>query len=212
MGTMKKFFVASLVGGFIVMISIALPIALFQTLLDIISIFTTPLVELLVGEATVSVYIAKTLEILIAVALCFAIGIFVKTRVGLALEKTFLKRLVIGYSMLREFLSQVSDLLKQKKVFISAAIFYPYGLGCSEKIGFISSYPREGYATCVELKVGINGFGDYHTLSESLVFPLPGFSFVGVVRSAAVGGAGIEIPGPDTLDSLETLAKRGKRP
>ncbi len=215
METIKKFLIASLLGGLIVMISVALPISLFSALLDVISIFTAPLAKalvVLVGKATVSVYVAKTLEILVALALCFVVGIFVKTRIGRALENTFLKRIIVGYSLLKESLVQFSDLLKQRKVFISAAIFYPYGLHCSEKIGFISSYPRDGYATCIELKAGINGFGDGHTLPDRLIFPLPGVSFIEVVRIAAVGGAGTKIPGPDTLESLETLVAKGKRP
>ena len=211
METAKKFLI-TLLGGFIVMVSVSLPISLVAVLLNTIAIFTGPLVKVLVGDTAVSVYVSKTLEISVALALCLAVGMFVKTRLGLLVEKTFLKRVIVGYSWLKESFLQLVDLFKRKKIFITAAIFYPWGRGCSEKIGFISSYPRKGCAACVELKAGINGFGDLHILPENLVFPLPGVSFVDVVRIAAVGGAGTKLPEPSELASLEKLIALGKRP
>lgn len=211
MRKIKEFFVASLIGGFIIVFSVSLPFSLLDMLLSTISLVTGPLVHLISKGVTLNVYVAKPLELLIALALCFSIGVFAKTHFGRFVEEP-LKR-IPGYTLLKGALSQLSVMFKSKnKFFISPAAFFPEGIGKTEKLGFIVYYPRVGYCRCFEPTAPNFTTGFIHTLRDEMVFPLPMLSEQDVFRVVVACGAGGDYPAPNELESVAKLVKKGKRP
>lgn len=212
MRKIKDFFVASLIGGFIVIFSVSLPFSLLNMLLSTISLVTGPIVKAVSMGVALNEYAAKTLEFSIALALCFSIGVFFKTHLGRFVEEPF-KRIIPGYSLLKDGLSQLSAMFKKKKTFfIAPALFYPWGCGNTEKFGFITEYPREGYCICVEPSAIDPTKGTMHVLRNELVFPLTNFSTKDVMSVAIGCGVGLKLPPLNEVDSLSLLISQGKRP
>ncbi|MBI2048986.1 MAG: DUF502 domain-containing protein [Parcubacteria group bacterium] len=213
MRRIKDFFIASLIGGFIIAFSVSFPFALLNMLLNTISLITGPLVKIASMGVALNEYVAKGLEFSIALALCFSIGVLAKTRLGRFVEKP-VERIVIGYSLLRDALSQFSSIFKNKKtIFISSAIFFPEGRENTEKMGFVVGYPREGYCRCFEPTAPNFTTGFIHTLRNEVVFPLPMLTMQEVFSIVvACGAGGSNYPAADELESVAVLVKKGKRP
>lgn len=212
MRKIREFLVASLIGGFIVVFSVSLPFYLLDMLLSTISLVTGPLVQIISKGVALNIYAAKALELSIALVLCFSIGIFAKTRLGRFTEKP-IKRIIVGYSLLKDALSQLSEMFKNKKtLFISPAMFFPEGIGKTEKLGFITYYPRVGYCRCFEPTAPNFTTGFIHTLRNEVVFPLPMLSTQDVFRIVVACGVGGNYPAYSELESVAELEKKGKRP
>ena len=134
MRKIKEFFIASLIGGFIVVFSVSLPFLFLDMLLNTISLITGPLVRIISVGVSLNEYVAKGLEFSIALVLCFSIGVFAKTRLGRLVEKP-IGRIIVGYSLLKDALSQLLTMFKNKrKLFIAPAMFFPEGIGKTEKL------------------------------------------------------------------------------
>ncbi len=212
MRRIKDFFIASLLWGFIVIFSVSLPFLFLNMLLNTISLITGPLVKIASMGIALNEYVAKGLEFSIALVLCFSIGVLAKTRLGRFVEKP-IERVVLGYSLLKGALSHLSEMFKNKKTFfISPALFYPWGLSNTGKVGFISGYPREGFCICFEPSAMDPTKGTLHILSDNMVFPLVGLSTKDIMSVAIGCGVGLKLPHPSELSCLADLTKQGKRP
>lgn len=212
MRKIRGFFIATLIGGFIIIFSFSLPFAFLGMLLSTISLITGPLVKIVSMGISLNEYAAKALEFSIALALCFCVGIFTKTHLWRFVEEP-LKRIVPGYSLLKDGLSQLSAMFKNKKtLFISPALFFPEGMENTEKLGFITYYPRDGYCRCFEPTAPNFTTGFIHTLRNEVVFPLPMLSPQEVFSIVVACGAGGAYPAADELISVAELIKEGKRP
>lgn len=212
MRKIKEFFVASLIGGFVVIVSVSLPFLFLNMLLNTVSLATAPLVSILSMGIALNSYAAKGLEFLIALALCFSIGVFAKTRLWKFAEEPA-KRIIIGYSFFKEALSHLSAMFKKKKTFfIASALFYPWGLDNTGKFGFITRYPWKGYCICVEPSAMDPTKGTIHLLRDEMVFPLAGLSTKDIMSAAIGCGVGLELPPRNEVISLAYLISQGKRP
>ena len=212
MRKIKEFFIASLIGGFIVVFSVSLPFLFLDMLLNTISLITGPLVRIISVGVSLNEYVAKGLEFSIALVLCFSIGVFAKTRLGRLVEKP-IGRIIVGYSLLKDALSQLLTMFKNKrKLFIAPAMFFPEGIGKTEKLGFITYYPRDGFCRCFEPTAPNFTTGFIHTLRNEVVFPLPMLSTQDVFRIVVACGVGGNYPAASELESVAELVKKGKRP
>lgn len=184
MRRINRFLIMSFVSGLITVFLAIILWKIFWAFLRIVRSSLEPFATALheyIGVGTSTAWILATC---IGLGICFAIGIVVKTRFW--------------------------PLGKRKFIIRSAAIFYPNGWEGSEKIGFITSYPREGYCVCLELMPPTSFMK--HTMRNERVFPLPNFSMQDVIRDVFSGGTTGSVPSLGDLDSLATLIAEGKRP
>jgi len=137
MRRVKNFFVNTFIGGLVVI----LPILIFAFLINWIIGFFGNLLDPLVHLFPVSlnIYIAKIIAFVFILALCFSIGLFIRTRFGNGMfawfETKFLKKLPF-YSTIRETVIQFVG--NDKTPFSKVVLVKPYG-GSAKMIGFITS-------------------------------------------------------------------------
>ena len=137
MKRIKEFFVNTFIGGLVVI----LPVLIFVFLINWIVSFFGNLVDPLVNlfPTVINIYIAKLIIFIIILALCFSIGLFIRTTFGNTMfswfENKFFKKLPF-YSTIRETVVQFIG--NDKTPFSRVVLVKPYG-GNAKMIGFITS-------------------------------------------------------------------------
>jgi uncharacterized membrane protein len=106
MKAIKDFFKTAIFGGLAVILPVAILLIVFKWLYNFVSGAITPIAKLLsTGGLINSQTAAELIVILIFIGMCFFVGLFVKTRIGLWLyklsEDLFLRK-VPGYSTIKE--------------------------------------------------------------------------------------------------------------
>ena len=139
----KNFLTNTFIGGLVVL----LPILIFAYLINwIITFFgnlVDPIIQLL--EIEISPALANLLAVLIVVAFCFTVGLFIRTRFGKNVfgifEDTFLKKLPF-YSTIKETIVQFigTDNMPFKEV----VLVQPYGKDSAKMLGFVTSKFKDG--------------------------------------------------------------------
>lgn len=137
MTKVKEFFVNTFIGGLVVI----LPVLIFAFLINWIVTFFGNLVDPLVNlfPIVINIYFAKFIIFLIILAICFSIGLFIRTTFGNTIfswfEDLFFKKLPF-YSTIRETVVQFIG--NDKTPFSRVVLVKPYG-GEAKMIGFITS-------------------------------------------------------------------------
>ena len=143
---MYRFFKTTLIGGFVVVLPLSILVFLFKWLFGIISNMISPITTRIVGDNSELTFAGDLLVIIIIIALCFFIGLFVKTKVGrwlfTFLENNFLLRLP-GYGMVKETIAQLFN-TNEKSPFASVALCRIFG---NETLvtAFITDKHENGY-------------------------------------------------------------------
>lgn len=143
-----RFFKTTLIGGFVVVLPLSILIFLFKWLFGIVSNMISPITRRIVGENSDLTFAGDLLVIIIIIALCFFIGLFIKTKIGRwlfnFLEDTFLLR-IPGYGMVKETISQLFN-QNEKSPFASVALCRIFG---NETLvtAFITDKHESGYYT-----------------------------------------------------------------
>ena len=212
MEKVKIFFKTSLLGGLAVILPIGILFAIFSWIFDLVARIIEPLTKIAIVQAGIREYVAGFIILTIIISACFLVGVAVKTRLGSFLhefvEKRFLKKIPF-YSIVKETIVQVIG--RGKPVFISPAIFYPFG-GDTHKIGFITAYPNDGHCTCFEPTAPNPTSGLIYIVPDRLVYPLSSFSTEDTMRIILSCGAGAKFPQCGELTSVAKLITEGKRP
>ena len=110
MKRIKEFFKTTLIGGFIVILPVALLFAVFKGIFNFITKLIKPFTDLLVEHSDLMRFIADLVVLIIIFSVCFIIGYIVKTNLGKwmynAIEKNLLKKFP-GYKLIKETVLQL---------------------------------------------------------------------------------------------------------
>ena len=99
MSRLKNFLVTTLIGGFVVLLPLAIFVLLIKLIINLVSGLLAPISSLLKNELDLQVpdALISVIAFIIVILLCFAIGLFVRTRFGQNslryFERTYLLRL-----------------------------------------------------------------------------------------------------------------------
>jgi protease I len=110
---MKKFKIflrTTVLGGLVVILPVAILVAVFSWLFGVITSLVQPLTRLIIARADIKEFLADVLAIAVIIALCFFIGLFVKTSVGRWMHSFIenkLLRVAPGYNLIKETILQL---------------------------------------------------------------------------------------------------------
>lgn len=110
MKRLRSFVSITLIGGFMVILPIAIFLWLVEWLLGVVRGIIQPLSQWLVAQTAFTSYIADVVCVLILLCTFFLIGLFIKTSVGEWVHDqldAWLTRLAPGYKTIREIVSQL---------------------------------------------------------------------------------------------------------
>lgn len=105
----RNFLNTTVMGGFIVVLPIVLTFFFLRWLFNLVSGLISPLTGVVMAGSQIQKLVADFLVVLIIVAVCFLIGLSVKTRLGLFVYRQVEKRILRiapGYSLFRETIKQ----------------------------------------------------------------------------------------------------------
>ena len=112
MGKLNAFVKTTILGGLVVILPVAILMFTFTWLFGLVTDLIQPLTDLLFGESFLREYpyLAHAIVILIILAACFVVGVFVRTKAGTlivrVLENAILRR-APGYSLIKETIVQI---------------------------------------------------------------------------------------------------------
>jgi len=107
---MKNFIKASLFGGLVVILPIAILAFFFKWLFKTVTDLIQPLTTYASGIYPVPEFVADMIVISIILVTCFAVGVIVRTKLGNWLHKMFdasLQQIAPGYRMIKEVVVQI---------------------------------------------------------------------------------------------------------
>lgn len=117
----------SILGGVAVILPAAILVFIFKWIFDLVTGMIQPLTNLVLARSDISEIVAVILVIAIIIAVCFLVGVVVKTKIGRFIHEELEKRILgmaPGYSMIKETLMQF--LGKKQTPFSSVALAQIY--------------------------------------------------------------------------------------
>ena len=127
MNKAKGFMKTSILGGVAVILPAAILVFIFKWIFDLITGMIQPLTNLVLARSDIREIVAIILVIAIIIAVCFFVGLVVKTRIGRFIHEELEKRILgmaPGYSMIKETVMQF--LGKKQTPFSSVALAQIY--------------------------------------------------------------------------------------
>ena len=110
MDKLKGFLKTSLLGGFVVILPVAILLSVSLWLFRLVTGWIEPLTRFLIKDTQLNEFAADTIVILLIVAACFFVGVLVRTRLGSFLYEVIearILKLAPGYSMIKETVLQI---------------------------------------------------------------------------------------------------------
>lgn len=198
MKRLRSFVSITLLGGFMVVLPIAIFIWLVEWLLGVVRQIIRPLSEWLVQLVIVNHYVADFIGVLLMLVACFLIGAFIKTNLGGWLHDivdTWLTRMAPGYRTIREVVSQLlggdgnSSLLKGE---VCRAYIMGRAAGVSVT-GIVTAKHPNGDLTVYVPTAPIPTSGFIYHLDASCVDLLPHINVEEAMRTVIACGSGSQI-------------------
>ncbi len=127
MNRAKGFMKTSILGGVAVILPAAILVFIFKWIFDLVTGMIQPLTNLVLARSDLREIVAVILVISIIIAVCFFVGVVVKTRIGRFIHEELEKRILgmaPGYSMIKETVMQF--LGKKQTPFSSVALAQIY--------------------------------------------------------------------------------------
>ena len=128
MKVLQTFIKTSLLGGFVVILPVAILVGAFKWIFNFITNIIQPLTNILVVKSDIKEIIGHLLVIAIILIICFILGVIVKTRIGKflydSLEQSLLQK-IPGYSLVKDTVLQF--LGNKKSPFSSVALANIFG-------------------------------------------------------------------------------------
>lgn len=172
MDKLKAFVTTALVGGLVVLVPIGITAFIFTWLFNLVAGAIDPLTEVVVDKSDLGRFVAGAVVIVALAAVCFAVGLLVRTRLGGWLfafaERRLLKR-APGYSMIKETVAQFIS--EGKSPFGTVALAQIFG---NETLvsAFVTDRHEDGSYT-VFVPTGPNPTsGNIYHLAERFVHPV----------------------------------------
>ena len=128
MGKLNVFVKTTILGGLVVILPAAILMFMFKWLFSLVTDLIQPLTDLLMTKSNLQEILADAIVIVIILAACFVLGVFVRTKAGTfiigALGNIILKK-IPGYSLIKETVMQI--LGTGKSPFSRVAIVQVFG-------------------------------------------------------------------------------------
>jgi uncharacterized membrane protein len=163
---------ATLIGGIAVVLPAALSAFLLKWLFKVIIGIIRPLTTLVFAKSNIQVIFADTIVIAIILLACFAVGMIVKTRVGVFIQESlddYILKFVPGYSIIKETILQF---MGKKKFPFSLVVLVRAFENDTLMTGFITDEHPDGQCT-VFVPTGPNvTTGFVFHLSRDNVYPV----------------------------------------
>ncbi len=198
MKRLRSFVSITLIGGFMVILPIAIFLWLVEWLLDVVRSIIQPLSHWLVEQTAFTNHIADVLGVLLLLCAFFLIGLFIKTSVGEWVHDqldAWLTRLAPGYKTIREVVSQLlggegnTSLLKGE---VCRAYVMGRAAGVSVTAIVTAKHGNGDYTVYVPTApIPTSGFV-YH-LSAECVDLLPHISVEAAMRTVIACGSGSQV-------------------
>lgn len=218
MKRLRSFVSITLIGGFMVILPIAIFLWLVEWLLGVVRAIIQPLSHWLVEQTAFTNHMADVLGVLLLLCAFFLIGLFIKTSVGEWVHDqldAWLTRLAPGYKTIREVVSQLlggegnTSLLKGE---VCRAYIMGHAAGVSVTAIVTAKHGNGDYTVYVPTApIPTSGFV-YH-LSSECVELLPHISVEAAMRTVIACGSGSqvisEIP-PDAAKLEYTNNEKGQ--
>jgi len=186
----NNFIRTSLLGGIVVVLPIIIFGFIVQWLFYFVSKVVHPATEIIFSKSEIEGFFADTLTVLIILAGCFLIGLFVKTKLGKWIYHNIENRILKvapGYSLIKETIMQFVG--RTKPPFSSVALARPFG---NETLmtALITDIHENGYYT-VFVPTGPNPTSGYiFHLQKDQLHILDGVSVESTLRSIIGCGTG----------------------
>ena len=190
MKRLREFIKSTLVGGLLVLLPLTILLYALIWVFGLAHRAISPLTKIIMEKSTLQVIVADVVAIGLLVAVCFAVGVVVRTRFGhwiYVLIESRLLRKTPGYSMIKETVSQFLDKDKQSP-FSSVALARIFGNDTLVSV-FVTDQHEDGSCT-VFMPTGPNPTsGNIYHLKAENVFPVD-VSVEDAMRSIISCGAG----------------------
>jgi uncharacterized membrane protein len=127
MDRLKNFIRTSLIGGITVILPVALLVLIFKWIFKWVTGIIQPFTSLIMARSQFHEFIADLIVIAVILAVCFFVGVFVRTKVGKFIQEKIeihILNFAPGYGILKETVMQF--LGKKKSPFSSVAMVQAY--------------------------------------------------------------------------------------
>lgn len=189
MSRFKNFIVATLIGGIAVVLPAALMAFLLKWIYKVIIGIIRPLTMFVFAKSNIQVIFADIIVIAIILLACFAVGMIVKTRVGIFIQESlddYILKFVPGYSIIKETILQF---MGKKKFPFSQVVLVRAFENDTLMTGFVTDEHPDGQCT-VFVPTGPNvTTGFVFHLSRDNVYPV-NVSADQAIRTVISCGAG----------------------
>jgi uncharacterized membrane protein len=172
MKKLQTFFKATLLGGLVVILPVAIMIFVVKWLLEFVTGLIQPITNMLVTQSQMQEILADVVVVALIITACFLVGMFVRTRLGLwfvqSLETSVFKK-APGYSVIKETIVQL--LGKEKSPFSTVALVQLFGSDTLVSAFVTDSHPDGSYT--VFMPTGPNPTsGNIYHLEGKYVHPV----------------------------------------
>ena len=168
---LKKYVNTTLIGGFLVILPLALLLIVFKWIFNFILNFINPITKLLTIGGRIDGFLANLMAITPTILLCFGVGLFAKTTIGAyvfhEIEDKFLSRIPF-YKGISETVKQFSN--REKVPFSEVVMVDVFGTG-TRMTGFVTDEHEDDMIT-VFVPTGpnpTNGF-IFHVKKDQVVY------------------------------------------
>jgi len=145
MNRIKQFFITTLLGGLVVLLPLVIIVWLATFLIRFITGLLKPIADIVGHFTQYQEIVLDIIAYAIAIALCFVVGLFVRTTIGRttfsSFENKYLIRLPL-YGTIKETVQQFSG--SKKMPFSDVVLFY---IGDFQMTGFITEEHEDGRLT-----------------------------------------------------------------
>jgi uncharacterized membrane protein len=151
MERLKGFLKTSLLGGLVVILPVAILASVSAWVFRLVTGWIEPLTQRLIADSQLNEYAAQSMVIVIIIALCFIVGMLVRTRLGgflFRLIEQRIFRLAPGYTLIRDTVMQLLG-GEGRSAFSAVAIARPFGNETSVTAFVTDTHPDGSYTLFV---------------------------------------------------------------
>jgi uncharacterized membrane protein len=198
MKRLRSYIGITLLGGFMVILPIAIFLWLVEWLLGLVRSLVKPLSDFLANQTVLAGMMADVIGILLVLAVCFLIGLFIKTSIGAWIRdqlEVWLARLVPGYKSVKEIVTQLLG-GEGNESLLKGDVCRAYLMGRAAGVSvtaIVTARHMNGDYTVYAPTAPIPTSGFVYHLAADCVDMLPHVSVEAAMRTVIACGRGSEI-------------------